>query len=381
VGVPDPVADAVVRTPALTGIRGAAALWVAAYHLLLPAHFVSGVAATMLGRGYLAVDLFFILSGYVMALNYGGLFRYSIDIAQFARFLLKRAARLYPIYAAILVPRLIYTALRYGRFDLPRPWIAAPLPHPWLDIPANLLLVQAWGFSPSSIGPAWSISTEWAAYFLFPGVAVAALWRGRAWAGTVFAAAIALLAATAAVDAGGGYHEGALDAWDGMTTGPLLRCFAGFSLGVLLWRLSGWAPAARIASTAAACAATLVALMAALAFGAPDLAIYPLFPALVLCLACGRNTVTGVFAWPKMLWLGEVSYSLYLLHIFLLHPLDVTRAAARGVLPATVADIAAVSAMFAVLLMASGLSYRWIEQPGRRLIMALAPVRKEAVLF
>ena len=115
------------------------------------------------GRGYLAVDLFFVLSGFVMALSYGPAFGERFSLRVFAAFLWRRVARLYPLYGTILVARLVYTGLRYGRFDLPRPWIAAPLAHPWTAIPANVLLVQSWGLAPSSIGPAWSISTEWAA--------------------------------------------------------------------------------------------------------------------------------------------------------------------------------------------------------------------------
>jgi peptidoglycan/LPS O-acetylase OafA/YrhL len=355
----------------LTGIRGLGALWVAAYHLLLPAGFVGG---RMIGRGYLAVDLFFILSGFLMALNYGKLFRTGIDAADFGRFLLKRAARLYPIYGTILVFRFAYTAMRYGRFDLPGTWVAAPMTQPAIDLPANLLLVQSWGIAESSIGTAWSVSTEWGAYFLFPGLAILALWRGRGMAAALGFFAVGLILATAALDRAAGYHQGALDAWNGMTAGPMLRCLGGFTLGMLLRRAAGHPVIALIAGHAAPCTLVIALLLAGTALGAPDLAIYPLFPALVLCLACGSNRATALFGSGPLVWLGVVSYSLYLLHIFLLHPLDLTRAAARAVLPATLADIAALAVMFGVLLVGSAACYRWIEQPGRRLIAGLVPV-------
>jgi peptidoglycan/LPS O-acetylase OafA/YrhL len=163
----------------LTGVRGLAALWVAGCHLVAEPGLVSGLAARILARGYLAVDLFFILSGFVMALNYGHLFKRRIRVAVFSRFLLLRLARLYPLYGSILLVRFGYTALRYGSFDLPRPWIAAPLPYPAIDLPANLLLVQSWGIAKSSIGPAWSVSTEWGAYMVFPVLAMLGLWRGH----------------------------------------------------------------------------------------------------------------------------------------------------------------------------------------------------------
>ena len=353
--------------PALTGLRGAAALWVAAYHLLLPAGFVTGLAATMLGRGYLAVDLFFVLSGFVMALSYGAVFRARAGLRIFCGFMLRRLARLYPLYAVILTVRFVYTVLRYGTFDLPRPWIAAPMQMPAFGIPANLLMMQSWGLTSSSIGTAWSISTEWGAYFLFPLLATLVLWRGwRLAAGAVCGAGL-LLVGVVMLDASGGYHAGLLDAWDGATVGPMLRCLAGFTIGMAVFRLSRNRHAARIAGAAPFRWMIPSLLLPAFAAGAPDLAIYLLLPALVLSLACAPSR--NVLATTPLIRLGEISYALYLLHVFMLHPLDLARAGAHEVLPPWCADAAAATAVFAVLLAASHLAYRLIEMPGRALIL------------
>jgi peptidoglycan/LPS O-acetylase OafA/YrhL len=187
---------------------------------------------------------------------------------------------------------------------------------------------------------------------------------------TVLAAALILL--TALLDAHSGYHAGVLDAWNGATLRPMLRCLAGFMLGITLWRLRQWAPASRFASAPASLATVLLTLAAALACDAPDLLIYPLFPALVFCLAAGQSRAAAPLATGPAIWLGDISYALYLLHIFLLHPLDVTRAAARLALPVPVAEIVAPATIFTFLLAASHLAWRHIEMPGRRLMMSLA---------
>ena len=356
--------------PSLTGLRGAAALWVVAYHLLLPGHLIGGWFAVVAGRGYLAVDLFFVLSGFVMALSYGPAFRGRFGWRVFAAFLWRRVARLYPLYGVVLIGRLVYTGVRYSRFDLPRPWIAAPLVHPWTDIPANLLLVQSWGLAPSSIGPAWSISTEWAAYWTFPLLVAWMLNRGPRAALAGVGVALLLLAATAALL----WTEGSarlLDAWNGQTAGPLMRCLGGFMLGLAVWRLAAWPPARQVASHPAAAGLVLTGLVSLLGMQASDLAIYALFPPLVLCLACTARQPGAAFAWVPAVWLGEVSYSLYLLHIFLLHPLDQLRATVQLVLPSGFADALTAVIVLACLLAASDVSYRCIERPGRTLLAGL----------
>lgn len=356
--------------PSLTGLRGAAAIWVVAYHLLLPGHLIGGWPALVVGRGYLAVDLFFVLSGAVMALSYGPVFDGHAGWRNVAAFLWRRVARLYPLYAAIMIGRLVYTALRFGGFGLPRAWIAAPLPHPWTDIPANMLLVQSWGLAPSSIGPAWSISTEWAAYWVFPMLAGWMLHRAPRAAAAGVAVALMLLASTAVLLGVEGSSR-LLDAWDGQTAGPLMRCLGGFMLGVAVWRLAGWAPARRLAGHPAAVSLVLLASAVLLAIQASDLAVCAAFPPLVLCLACCSGQPASAFAWRPILWLGEISYSLYLLHIFLLHPLDQLRAAIRLFLPSESADALTAILVLLFLLAAADLSYRTIERPGRRLLAGL----------
>ena len=123
--------------------------------------------------------------------------------------------------------------------------------------------------------------------------------------------------------------------------------------------LTGWAVGAGLA--------------AGLFLDAPDLLMYTGFPAMVLCLACGTNRVTHLLASAPVVWLGEISYTIYLLHIFLLHPTHVTSAAAHRLLPGHAAEALSLAVTFGMLLIAADLSWRCIEQPGRRLIRRFAP--------
>jgi peptidoglycan/LPS O-acetylase OafA/YrhL len=146
---------------ALTGLRGVAACWVVVYHLVgYEAYAPTGLAGNFIRHGYLAVDVFFLLSGFVMALSYWQLFDRNPSIQTYAVFLLRRLARLYPLYAVIIAVMLVLQIAGVSH-ALSRTDFGAPLME-------NLLLVQAWGFGNSLNAPAWSISTEFAAYLLFP---------------------------------------------------------------------------------------------------------------------------------------------------------------------------------------------------------------------
>lgn len=226
------------NVPALTGIRGIAALLVAIYHYFRPLMPPGSVALRLLGRGYLYVDLFFILSGYVMAHTYGALFAERRHPASILRFWWKRFARVYPIYGGLLVTMLTAYALVHGDFVVHRGWwIGIGLPHPWRDIPLNLMLMPSWGIAHGVVGQAWSVSVECAAYLAFPFLVPLLLGERRLGFGLAFAIAAALpCLAVLAARGDGLYHAGTLDLWDGPPA--LLRGFGGFILGMGLRRIA-----------------------------------------------------------------------------------------------------------------------------------------------
>ena len=156
---------------ALTGLRGVAALWVVAFHLAPELSNLTGGAAGLFARaGYVGVDLFFVLSGFVIADNYQYFFKpWNGD--QYWRFQLVRLGRIYPVHFVMLLATLVIVtvaaAVGYERTTAGNDYSLG-------TFVANLLLIQAWGFPQYSWNwVAWTISAEWFAYLLFPFAAFA----------------------------------------------------------------------------------------------------------------------------------------------------------------------------------------------------------------
>jgi peptidoglycan/LPS O-acetylase OafA/YrhL len=99
----------------LTGLRGVAAAYVVLYHMHL-FELCSGAAATVLTHGYLAVDLFFVLSGFVMALTYAELFEGGFSAGRYRDFLVRRIARVYPLYVVVTLVCYLLNHLRHTAF-------------------------------------------------------------------------------------------------------------------------------------------------------------------------------------------------------------------------------------------------------------------------
>ena len=146
---------------ALTGIRGVAAVWVVIYHMTRLNHDnVSGPFGAFVERGYLAIDLFFVLSGFVMSSSSWHLFAPGYGVRHYATFMLRRIARIYPLYLAVT---LLVAALTLSGISRD-----VPIYDLGFRLAVNLTMIQAWGVGESLNGPAWSISTEFAAYLVFP---------------------------------------------------------------------------------------------------------------------------------------------------------------------------------------------------------------------
>ena len=352
----------------MTGLRGLAALMVAIYHINPELIARNGAGVGMIvGKGYLWVDLFFVLSGFVLALNYGHLFAGGCSAARWREFLVRRIARVYPLYGVVVLAGfagwLVATHAAAAASLLPKP----PLHHPMLDAAVNMLMIQSWGIGPSIDGTAWSLSAEWAAYLLFPLLVALTLFSSPRVAAAAGLFAIASAVGTAAMTSGdGAVHSGPLDAYDGATIEPILRCLAGFMLGLLMFRLAQSARLLAVVACDWVVAAVAGLLIVGLAIGAHDLLVYPLFALLVLGLYGNRGRCARLFGWRPLYWLGTVSYSLYLLHPFLVLPRRDIDAALQAWLPASLSDAITSIAVYALLFVASDISYRLIEQPGRR---------------
>jgi peptidoglycan/LPS O-acetylase OafA/YrhL len=155
----------------LTSLRFFAALWVILYSYIH--ELQGGVSIGLLDKGYLGVELFFILSGFILSHVY--LESYGAGRFLYGQFINHRLARIYPLHIATLA----FTVLLIGAAAARGVTLDANAGN-WAALPAHIFLVQAWGLAPTASfnHPSWSISAEWFAYLAFPLVAMLA-WRLR----------------------------------------------------------------------------------------------------------------------------------------------------------------------------------------------------------
>ncbi|MGB8405897.1 MAG: acyltransferase [Mycobacterium sp.] len=166
---------------ALSGLRIVAAVWVVLFHFRPLLHQasppLSEALAPVLDCGAQGVDLFFILSGFVLTWNYLDRMGPTWSFRETLHFLWLRLARVWPVYLVTmhLAALWVIFTLNVGNFPSPE---AANLTGP--NYLRQLFLVQLWVvpfFDDTSWdGPAWSISAEWLAYLMF-GLLVLVLFR------------------------------------------------------------------------------------------------------------------------------------------------------------------------------------------------------------
>jgi peptidoglycan/LPS O-acetylase OafA/YrhL len=150
----------------IDGLRGFAALAVLGFHFYLggPLHSalqstVPGIVDVLLSHGYLGVEVFFVLSGFVIAHSVRG---HSITRGFVARFALRRALRLDPAYwMTILVLVSIDAASNLVLHDR-----IAPAPNAW-QLVTNLLYLQGIAGQANILVIAWTLCLEVQFYILY----------------------------------------------------------------------------------------------------------------------------------------------------------------------------------------------------------------------
>ncbi|WP_303719338.1 acyltransferase family protein [Brevundimonas naejangsanensis] len=352
----------------LTGVRFFLALGVVLFHYQLQ-WTLPDEAVGLLDRARLGVDVFFILSGFILTHVY----LQGDGVPDYRRFLAARFARIYPAHlfillgmlGLVLLAPLFGVGLEPGRFNP-------------ADFAGTLLLVQAWFPRETMVlwnGPAWSLSAEWFAYLAFPAYAALALrLRARPWV-IIALAAILFVALDAFYRAQ--FGRVLPRAEDSM---GILRIVPEFLYGIGLYYLGQrWTPSPRVSVMGAL--ATTAALLTLMQLGADDRIIVAAAGPFVLSLALlAKARVRSCLSHPVALFAGEASFALYLVHIPILM---VWRNAAQAFFgwPGDYRmGMAELAAMLVLTLAAAAAIHVFVERPGRRLLRAwMAPQRADPV--
>ena len=344
---------------ALTTLRFLAALWVVLYTAW--PHLDVGFVPVAVTKGYLGVETFFVLSGFILShvyLEAAGEKRF-----RYGGFLWARLARVYPLHLVTL----------FGMIGLGLAATVAGLSIDgsltnWRDLPAHLTLTHAWGLATSSAfnHPSWSISAEWAAYLSFPAFAFVA-WRlrDRPVLATGLAVAFALGLYAAFQPLAGYSLTEATFRWGALRIAP---CFALGCALYLVHRRGG----VRFAGPVALVSGVVVLISASL--GLWDAITVLAAGGLILGLGSLDNARAGVLGSKAGVYLGEISYSIYMVCAPVL--LLTTNIAARF----TGDDdkrfhIIVWLALVAAIPVAAMITYHLVERPARKALRGIADRR------
>ena len=352
--------------PALTGLRVLAATWVVLFHYRPDIEALAPwtmAADTFMRAGYLGVDLFFPLSGFILAYNYADAMR-TFSWRSAVPFIRNRFARVWPVHFVALNLDLAM-AVAMGTIGIGegghRRTPAA--------YGQNVLMVHNWfNDRPSFNGPAWSIASEWFAYLLAPllFVLVARVVRARTsmlLAGLSYAAMLTVFAVFALPN-GNLEHMFYVRIMGEFIAGIFL-CLAWVRGGLALGRLAPLLPLVVL----------VVAVVPAVASG--DYWMAPAMGLVVAVVATAGGWVGSWLSTSFMVAAGEASYCLYMTH-YLMRPV-VTWLREWGDDAWWSAGLA-VAALVLALGGAAWLMHILVERPARRLLHARtrAPVRPPA---
>jgi len=341
-----------VRIDQITFTRFIAAFGVVAFHYgAQVSPFDTGVLAFFREKAYIGVSYFFALSGFIMVVAYHE--KERIEPLAYFR---SRFARVYPVYLLALI---LYSAVSIymGKFD-------------GVGTLLNALVVQAWFPSKALSGnfPGWSIAVEFLFYGLFPLLFNQVYSRRRNLLPLVVAALVFWGLSQAVVhwlwwsDFYQGYPSPSHNLIFYFPLMHLHEFILGNVAGLIFVRkLVGLTGNYTLPIIALLVLMALLLLLPGIECGVGLLTVPML--ALVILISLSESRVTRLMQHPHLIFLGEISYGMYILQV----PIH---AAVVGVLRALkIGDPAFSFYLFLVILIvASGLSYVFIEVPLRKRI-------------
>lgn len=363
-----PQSSSKVRIDSLTGLRGYAALWVLMFH------FFEKFNLSFCTSGFLGVDVFFVLSGFVLSLVYLPKMPEYFNWNWYTDFLARRTAKIYPLHILTFVA--MASAILVGRhlgYHFATKGVEDTL---WTAV-CNLFMVHAFGLTSklSWNSPSWSVSAEWFAYTLLfaPFAFMFRRWRIKWLFLAVLLLWIGFLAFCAQV-----LHT----TIDQVNTNGILRIIPEFASGYFLYRLVDYQDrcGSKVRNYGNVLTIAGLVCMSAVAVW-HDLLIALLVPSIVLLLAGlyrGGAISNLLFGNRIAVVMGEASYSIYLtqalVHIVLgLLFVRLHRSSLENTIPGAVVAIAC-----AVLVGIA--AFRFVEEPLRIRLLDAFKSRRTAAL-
>jgi peptidoglycan/LPS O-acetylase OafA/YrhL len=342
----------------IDGLRGVAAMLVMIHHCYAPWPDVfnpvlPGFARHGLMLGARGVQIFFVISGFVIALS---LARVTLTPRSVGNFILRRQLRLDPAYWVCLaiVATNFYVASRY------QPGRSAPGA---LDLFLNAFYLPRFFHRPMILSIAWTLALEVQFYLIFVLIAWVDQTISRAREASAVGVAIVFGLAVVSLVRAAGLEKDSLAVW-------FIDAWYLFAMGVLtFWAVSGRASAAPLfALIAAVLAVSLWRSQSEMLVGAVSAAII---------YAAGVRGRMGTWLSGRIIqYLGGISYSIYLVHwLVLFHLMNAGiawtgRSVASGLLWALVGC--------ATSIVAAHLLHVLVEQPSMRAAARLKPrIRSE----
>lgn len=367
----------------LTGLRVIAALWVVLFHFRPMLGDVSpdfrDALAPVLNCGAQGVDLFFILSGFVLTWNYLDRMGKSWSTRATLHFLWLRLARVWPVYLVTLHLAALWVLFTLHVGHVPSP-DAGQLTA--MSYVRQIVLVQLW-FEPffdgtSWDGPAWSISAEWLAYLLF-GVIVLIVFRmrlatrARTLMWLAFAASLppVLLLLTSGV-----FYT----PWSWLPR--IVTQFVAGALACAAVRRLRLSDRARLAAGLGSLLLVVVMVSVLYVFDAHPISgvidsggvVDVLFVPLVIALATGTGSLPRLLSTRVMVYGGQISFCLYMVHE-LVHTSWGWAVEQFEIDPQTNPWKWNVLGLLAISVLASILLYHLVEEPARRWMRRMVDVR------
>lgn len=381
---------------AVNGWRGPGAIAIAVAHFGLVTDFITARHVYPIA---LLVDLFFVLSGLMIAQAYADKLR---SAANFPEYAIRRLGRIWPVQAMTLLVLVGYELVKLAAVNLFGATFSSPPFNAAGDrileaIPSNLLLIQSLGLHDRETWnfPSWSLSVEFATYIAFAAFCLASPMLRRVLAVATIVLSILILAVVAPSGMRSTYDYG------------IFRCLAGFFTGTLCYEVARrWGPPRwRYPTLIEIASVTLVVVWLAMspdkgaAYAAPLV-----FASFVYVFLGEGGGLSRLLRTPVLQKLAELSFSIYMIHALVLmfgfsvihavsrhfdlglfRTVELARPVRNGIasqgyatmvdmvhLEGTAARLVSLALYLAILLAATLLTYVLVEVPGRQLFLRLA---------